>query len=283
MIECEEVRKSFKNNIVIKNVNLKLNNGEITSLIGRNGAGKSTLINLIVGYYHLDSGRISKNSLSVMPDADNIYSSWTGLEFLSFMSKMKKTKLSEALAMADKLGLTPKIKTKISGYSFGMKKKLSFVQCAIGDYDAYIFDEPTSGVDVPSALVMLDIVKSLKERNAAVLLTSHNIDELERVSDYIYLLDDGKIIKEGTVNSFVDNGLEVVYYLVSPIVNEINKFVHLKSYFREIDESKNRVELAFPNEEVAIRVLKEIILQYPVIEYYRKREKLIEKVYEPLD
>ncbi|MGF0070988.1 ABC transporter ATP-binding protein [Streptococcus orisratti] len=183
MIECEEVRKSFKNNIVIKNVNLKLNNGEITSLIGRNGAGKSTLINLIVGYYHLDSGRISKNSLSVMPDADNIYSSWTGLEFLSFMSKMKKNKLSEALAMADKLGLTPKIKTKISGYSFGMKKKLSFVQCAIGDYDAYIFDEPTSGVDVPSALVMLDIVKRLKERNAAVLLTSHNIDELERVSD----------------------------------------------------------------------------------------------------
>lgn len=185
--------------------------------------------------------------------------------------------------MADELGLTPKLKTKISGYSFGMKKKLSFIQCAVGDYDTYIFDEPTSGVDVPSALVMLDIVTKLKNRNAAVLLTSHNIDELERVSDYIYLLDDGKIIKEGTVDYFVNDGLEIIYYLVSPTIREVSNLSFLQNYIQGINESKNRVELAFPNKEVAMRVLKKLILQYPIVEYYRKKETLIEKVYESAD
>lgn len=87
MIECKTVKKSFKNNSVIKNVSLKLNNGKITSLIGRNGAGKSTLINLMVGYYHLDSGNIIRESLSVMPDADNMYSDWTGLKFFLLLLK----------------------------------------------------------------------------------------------------------------------------------------------------------------------------------------------------
>ncbi|MGT2751272.1 hypothetical protein ACVRXF_10315 [Streptococcus orisasini] len=74
-----------------------------------------------------------------------------------------------------------------------MKKKLSFIQCAVGDFDAYIFDEPTSGVDVPSALIMMDIIKCLKTAGAAILLTSHNIDELERVSDYVYVIDSGTV------------------------------------------------------------------------------------------
>lgn len=69
-----------------------------------------------------------------------------------------------------------------------MKKKISFIQACIGIYDTYIFDEPTSGVDEPSAIKMLGIVENLKAKGAGILLTSNNLDELERVSDYIYII-----------------------------------------------------------------------------------------------
>ena len=283
MIECKNIEKSFKNNNVINDVSLKIENGKITSIIGKNGAGKSTLINLIVDYYNLNLGVINKKRVSVMPDADNMYASWTGIDFLKFMSKIKGANLSEALDMAEILGLSSRIKNKISTYSFGMKKKLSFIQCAIGSFDAYIFDEPTSGVDVPSALLMLDMVKKLKEQGASILLTSHNIDELERVSDYIYLLEEGNIIKEGTVSSFINTDLEMKYSLVSQFVKNISEYSWIKPYFSGIDEINNTIELTFSDEEEAMMVLRKIILQYPVQEYYRKRESLIETVYETTD
>ncbi|WP_238581390.1 ATP-binding cassette domain-containing protein [Streptococcus orisasini] len=193
MIGCFNIIKSFHGTPVIKGISIEIKNGMITSIVGKNGAGKSTLIGLIMDYYRCDSGEVKKGTVPVMPDADNMYSDWTGLEFLEFIARLKKTDVSYAVNLSKELGLYKNLKGKISGYSFGMKKKLSFIQCAVGDFDAYIFDEPTSGVDVPSALIMMDIIKRLKTAGAAILLTSHNIDELERVSDYVYAIDSGTV------------------------------------------------------------------------------------------
>ncbi len=204
MIECVDINKSFHQKAVLQDVSITINNNKITSLIGSNGAGKSTLIGVILGYYNLNSGTIRKNTTSVMPDADSLYSDMTGYEFLSFMSGLKKLPSNElALSLAKDLKIEKDLTKKIDSYSFGMKKKISFIQACIGSYDSYIFDEPTSGVDEPSAIKMLDIVQNLKKNGAAILLTSHNLDELERISDYIYIIDKGKIVNEGTVNTII--------------------------------------------------------------------------------
>lgn len=86
-----------------------------------------------------------------------------------------------------------------------MKKKISFIQACIGSFDTYIFDEPTSGVDVQSAQIMMRIIEELKATGAAILLTSHNMDELQRVSDYVYFLDHGRIMQQGTVEELIDH------------------------------------------------------------------------------
>lgn len=200
MIKCINLSKSFNGRKVLEDITISIENSKITSLIGKNGAGKSTLIGALLEYYKADDGSIIKNSISVMPDADSLYMNVTGYEFLNFMSHLKGLPSnSEALSLAKKLQIDKELSKKISTYSFGMKKKISFIQSCIGVYDAYIFDEPTSGVDEPSAIMMLKIINRLKEKGRAILLTSHNLDELERVSDYIYLIEQGRIVNQGNV------------------------------------------------------------------------------------
>ncbi|WP_314830738.1 ABC transporter ATP-binding protein [uncultured Streptococcus sp.] len=281
MIQCNNVVKAFNKNKVIKGINLNLENGKITSLVGKNGAGKSTLIGLIMGYYRCDSGTITKDKVSVMPDAASMYPTWSGIEFLKFMSQLKGAEFSEALELASRLGIKDKLKNKISDFSFGMKKKLSFIQCAIGSYQSYIFDEPTSGVDVPSALIMLDIIKELKSNGSAVLLTSHNIDELERVSDYIYIIESGYITQQGSVEEIINNKVGgLVYCLVSPQAESLSQALELQKYIRSFQNQE--LELIFSDSLEASAILKELIASYTISEFYQKKRSLIESVYEKL-
>lgn len=199
MIEVKDISKSFKENMVLDSITMTASDGEITSIIGSNGAGKSTLIAIIMGYYFSDRGTVQSGNVSVMPDANAMFEDVTGLEFLNFISDLKNVPREEAVKYAEILGIKDDLQKKIQGYSFGMRKKISFIQAAIGKFQNYIFDEPTSGVDGPSAQKMLEIILTLKKNGAAILLTSHNLEELERVSDYIYVLEDGKITREGTV------------------------------------------------------------------------------------
>lgn len=215
MIKIDSVTKKFNNRVVLDNVSLTLKNGEITSVIGLNGAGKSTLISLIMNYKRVNSGVIERESVSVMPDAECMIENMTGEEFLRFIAGIKKNILdeSEYLILAERLFIKENLNKKIKTYSFGMKKKISFIQAYIGDFDTYIFDEPTSGVDVESARVMMSLLRELKLMGKSILLTSHNIDELQEVSDYVYVLKKGKIVEKGTVEEIRHQKHEKVYLL----------------------------------------------------------------------
>lgn len=222
MLQTENLRKKFGTKAVLKGISIEIENGKITSIVGKNGAGKSTLIALIADYKRADGGQTQKNSLSVMPDADNLFRDMTGLYFLKFSAAIKKASITDAqiMQLAEKLFMAKDLKKKIKSYSFGMKKKISFLQAYIGDFDTYIFDEPTSGVDVEAAQAMLDLLVDLKKQNKAVLLTSHNIEEIERYSDYVYILDQGLMTKQGTVEQLTERKGELENYEIELLNNE---------------------------------------------------------------
>ncbi|WP_236048899.1 ABC transporter ATP-binding protein [Marinilactibacillus psychrotolerans] len=267
----------------MKDVSLQVKNNQITSLIGSNGAGKSTLIGVMVGYYRIDSGKVMKSNISVMPDANSLFEDFTGEEFLNFMSKLKKISNTRALELADALMLKEDLKKKISGYSFGMKKKISFIQACIGNYDTYILDEPTSGVDEPSAIMMLEIVEQLKESGSAILLTSHNLDELERVSDFVYIIENGEIVSKGSVADIISRKSSqnnLLYVLKSLKASEIYRTI--TEYFNiEIKiQSKTELELEIKNEKELREVLSYIFeKEYLITEIYQKKKSLRETVY----
>nr|BAM73621.1 ATP-binding protein [Lactococcus lactis] len=201
--------------------------GKITSLVGLNGAGKSTLISLIMNFKQKDSGTIKRTAVSVMPDAETMIEDMTGEQFLKFISELKKISKEQKKVfydLADSLFIKDDLKKKIKSYSFGMKKKVSFIQAYIGEFDTYIFDEPTSGVDIESARTMMKYLINLKNQGKAVLLTSHNIDEVQEFSDYIFLLKQGEIVKHGTVEEIINKKNDQSYILKLDVTNLESSF-----------------------------------------------------------
>ena len=223
----DSVSKSFKDNLVLKNVSMDILPGKITSLVGLNGAGKSTLISLIMNFKQKDSGTIKRTAVSVMPDAETMIEDMTGEQFLKFISELKKISKEQKKVfydLADSLFIKDDLKKKIKSYSFGMKKKVSFIQAYIGEFDTYIFDEPTSGVDIESARTMMKYLINLKNQGKAVLLTSHNIDEVQEFSDYIFLLKQGEIVKHGTVEEIINKKNDQSYILKLDVTNLESSF-----------------------------------------------------------
>jgi ABC-2 type transport system ATP-binding protein len=244
MLTVDNIYKSFGDKTVLKGVSLAVQNGQITSLIGSNGAGKSTLIGVICGYYNHNSGIITKNSVSVMPDADNLFSNMTGRYFLNFIGKLKGIKKPEDewLPLCQLLQVEKSLDKKMKEYSFGMKKKISFIQACLGEYDVYILDEPTSGVDVHSSIIMMDIIQELKNKNSGVLLTSHNISELEEVSDHVYFLNNGIIEKKGTVKQIIKSSSSLYNKTETPFFIETKEIDLVVKYLNSLQISTFNIE-----------------------------------------
>ncbi len=262
MIELENVSKNFKDKQVIKQVSLEIQNGKITTIVGENGAGKSTIIGLICGYYFLTSGKITGKQVSVMPDADNMPINMTGHNFLSFMCDLKGASMQQALELSAELGIEQALNKKIKTYSFGMKKKLSFIQGYVGEsYDAYIFDEPTSGVDVPSAYTMMALIRKLKSSNQAVLLTSHNMDELERVGDYFYILKAGSIARQGTLKEVTELGLANRRYMIDVSVDMKDQLKHFmeSAGIKIVSENESYIEIEIMNHMDISEIMKPLL------------------------
>lgn len=285
MIECKEVNKKFGTKKVLSNINMRTVNGKITSLIGKNGAGKSTLIGAILDYYQMDSGNITKEGISVMPDADSLYTEISGYEFLNYMCKLKKLATNDqAIQLAKNLNIENDLHKKIKGYSFGMKKKIGFIQACIGDFDTFIFDEPTSGVDEPSAIIMLEVIDELKKSGAAILLTSHNLDELERVSDYIYIIDEGAIVEEGTVESIISSSGDTDNYFYVLVADKaqlvVEKLAEIPNLVAKV-MNDHQVSLELIDDDRQLKQILYLLLNNSLsfTEIYKAKTSLRDSVY----
>ncbi|EKU50362.1 ABC transporter ATP-binding protein [Staphylococcus massiliensis] len=204
-IKVQNLTKHFGSHQVLDQVNLSIEQGEVYGLLGKNGAGKSTLINIITGFIEPSSGQVHittpKAKIGVLPDYNTMYNNLTGLEHMVYFNRLLKAKKSkEALiSILKRVGLEDGIETKVKNYSFGMKKKLGVAQALINDPDLVFLDEPTSGVDANSVLAIHAVMKDLAHNGTTVCYTSHNLDEVEKLSDKIGIMANGHIEIDGSL------------------------------------------------------------------------------------
>ncbi|PIC85280.1 ABC transporter ATP-binding protein [Sporosarcina sp. P20a] len=211
-ISVRNLTKSYGRSIAVDSVNLHIKKGELYGFLGRNGAGKSTFINMLTGIIQPTTGEISllesKNTntilkrIGVLPDYTTFYESMTALQHLSYFSSLqgaRKSKL-ECLTVLEKVGLIPHVAVKVGKYSFGMKKKLGIAQAIINEPDLLILDEPTSGVDAESAIHIQRLLLDLNKNGTTIFMTSHNLDEVEKICTRLAIMKDGLIVNEGTLN-----------------------------------------------------------------------------------
>ena len=179
---------------VINSLNLKLTDNSINGIVGLNGAGKTTLLNSIYGLKNINSGtiadnekKISKKNISFIETENYFYSNITGREYLNLFNN----KLYDENTW-NKLFLLP-LDTIIDDYSTGMKKKLALMGVLKQNKPIMILDEPFNGLDIETCRIIRQILLKLKEQNKIIIITSHIIETLTNLCDYIHYLEKGVI------------------------------------------------------------------------------------------
>ncbi len=212
-IETKQLSKSFWKNAVVKKIDLQVEKGEILGFLGRNGAGKSTFINMLTGIIPPTFGSYTllgvqgpndaiKKEIGVMPDYSSLYGSMTAIKHLSYLAAVSKRPVTRLRCMEvlKLVGLEEHANRKAAKFSFGMKKKLAIAQAIIHDPRLIFLDEPTSGLDAESVIHIHHLIQHLHEQGKTIFMTSHNLDEVEKICTRIAIMKDGKIRKAGTMD-----------------------------------------------------------------------------------
>lgn len=209
MIEIKNISKVFKNNTVIENLSLTVNNSQITTLIGKNGSGKTTLMRLISGLLKPDSGTINcdKENIGVLIGGDvNLYENLTGYENLKYFAMLHNMSKKEFSLRCDELAEILNFNdfiNEFSGvYSRGMKQKVAFASAIIHNPDTILLDEPSTGLDILTSFDVINFIKYCKSENKTILISTHNIAEITDLSDNVAILSNKQIVSHCSTEDF---------------------------------------------------------------------------------
>lgn len=207
-LSVENVSKQFGDFVALDNISVSINKGEIFGLLGPNGAGKTTLISIIAGLLTKDSGNITvfglkkaNHLMNVLPGFTHVNSPLTVDEFLkeySFLYSIKNWK-KEREYVLNLLEIQDKREVELRDLSSGYKQRALLAKALLTKPKLLLMDEPTVGLDVEIAIKIRGIIKELKRKGYTILLTTHNMLEVEELCDKIALIHHGKIIAEGTI------------------------------------------------------------------------------------
>lgn len=225
MITIDNLNISYNTNKkVINNLNLSLREGLIHGIVGLNGAGKTTLLNALFGLKKMDSGsiwidnqKINKKSVAFLFTENYFYSNITGREYLNLLKNQEFD-----IEQWNKLFSLP-LDSIVNGYSNGMKKKLALLGILKQDKPLMILDEPFNGLDIEACRIIRMILLRLKEKNKTIIITSHIIETLTSLCDYIHYLENGRITYSKDKNGFSDFERKVFEKIENENIKLINK------------------------------------------------------------
>lgn len=215
-----DVHKTFGEREAVKGVSFTVKEGEIFGLIGPNGAGKTTTLRMISTLLSITSGNISvygkdvateseevRKMISYLPEDAGAYKDLTGRAYLDFMAEFfaqgeeKKRMVEKGISIA-KLG--ERIDSKIDTYSKGMKRRLLIARAIMFNPKLAILDEVTSGLDVANAFEVRDIIKNVAKEGTSVIISSHNMFEVEILCERVAMINKGNVVLEGTPKELKD-------------------------------------------------------------------------------
>lgn len=256
---------------VLNDISITIKKGEITGLLGLNGAGKTTLIKILSSLLIPSKGQIKIDGINIEKDIQgyrrkiniisggesSIYQRLSILENLQYFASLYSIHESEAMYrindLLKRVGLFEDRDKKVETISKGMKQRLQIAKGLLNNPEYIFLDEPTIGLDVNISLEFRQLITHLsQERNIGVLLTSHYINEIEELCNKVYLLDDGKVIKEGTIEE-LKNQLrvekKVIITFQTPSSNHIINSIP-KSDIIDLREQSDIVTLGIRPEKV---------------------------------
>ena len=212
-IRLRGVRKAFASHVAAENLSFSIPRGGVFGLLGPNGAGKTTTLRMIMNILGPDSGEVeilgspasqaARDRIGYMPEERGLYPRMVVEEQLLFFASLKGTPRSVALSRLpswlDRLGLAGWGRRRLSELSKGMQQKAQFVATVLHDPEILILDEPMSGLDPVGLNLMRDVLLDLHRQGKTLVLSSHQMETVERLCDRIALIDKGRLVLEGAV------------------------------------------------------------------------------------
>lgn len=260
VLECKNLKKKFGKKEVIRGVSFKLEEGDILGFIGPNGAGKTTTIKLILGLQKIDEGTALINGFDIKEDFvkaiervgtivenPDMYMYLTGKKNLLLSKNLYKNVTNERVDEVVKLvGLENRINDKVSKYSLGMRQRLGIAQAILHHPNLLILDEPTNGLDPEGIIELRNLLKKLaKEEKIAILISSHNLLELESFCNKVCIIKNGEIIEESTIKELKKNMNDSEYQI------EVNNTKKIKKIFKDADiVNDNEFTIKINKEEI---------------------------------
>jgi ABC-2 type transport system ATP-binding protein len=220
LLRAENLLKRFEAVTAVDGVSFSVHRGEIFGFLGPNGAGKTTTINLLTGLARPTSGKIylegreytaspkrAQALMGIVPDESNLYDELSGFENLSFCAALygidKTERKKRAGALLEQFGLKQAGKRPFRAYSKGMKRKLTIAAGIIHRPKILFLDEPTTGIDVASARQIRSLIGELNRRGTTVFLTTHYIEEAERLCHRIAFIVGGRLVRIGSLEELM--------------------------------------------------------------------------------
>ena len=282
MISVKNLIKKYGDFAAVNDVSFDVKKGEIFGFLGPNGAGKTSTINMMIGLLKPNSGRITINEIDVIEqtkkaqeimgivaDESNLYNEMNGFENLCFCGALygmkKKEREHKARELLKLFKLTDASTKTFKSYSKGMKRKLTIAAALIHSPKILFLDEPTTGIDVESSRQIRELLLQLKNNGTTIFITTHYIEEAERLCDRIAFIVQGKIVASGTISELMDKITQ--NHNVHIITNK-----DVQDYITDFQKcfKESKVSLKKPN-KLVIETEKRIPL-LPILKFFQEKE-----------
>lgn len=294
IIEAVNLTKKYKDILAVNDISFSITKGQCFGFLGPNGAGKSSTMKMIYGLSPITGGKLNvfgldikknlskiKAKLGVIPQENNLDPDLNVYEnlliYANYFGIPRDKAASKAKELLKFVNLEEKADKKADALSGGMKRRLIIARALVNDPDVLILDEPTTGLDPQSRHLLWDKLFELKARGITLLLTTHYMDEAYHLCDYIYIMDKGKIIAQGSPRELIDSNLppyvieyngdraldaEIISKLRGNLDSHQKTFASLLLFVKDFDsasivlnELKSHIALRKPNlEDVFIKL-----------------------------
>ena len=294
-ISLDNLKKTLGDREVLKGISFTVETGDIFGYLGPNGAGKTTTIRILLGLLQANSGKLdilgqdinlseTRRKIGFALDPDGLYDNMTAEENLEYYSRIYG--ISRAVGRIDKLldsvGLGDRAKDRVGTYSKGMRQRLALARAMVHDPEVLILDEPTAGVDPSGQIEVRQILLDVARKdNKTIFLSSHNLDEVQRICNRIALIDKGEIKLYGELESLrrgMGRGvvvIEAAQDIPEPLLAELKSLPHLG-----LQDKKERILIFSPQKGTEISDIISLLAGRGIkIEGATRKEASLEEMY----
>jgi len=237
IIETEGLTKKYGSQIAVNNLNLQIREGEVFGFLGPNGAGKTTTILMFLGLTEPSSGKVRvigfdptrdpfrvKEKVGYLPENMGFYDDMDARQNLRFIARLNripdKVSAKKIDELLEEVGLFGEARKKVGTYSKGMRQRLGIAEVLIKEPKLIFLDEPTIGLDPDGTNRMLDLIHSLsREKNITIFLSSHLLDQVQRICDRVGIMIKGNLVAVGSIQELAEKklGIDKEHYTLEEI------------------------------------------------------------------